>query len=197
MTKVTCNVSISADGFVAGPQQSMENPLGLGGIALHEWHFDPEGVEAQIVDDWLLTPGAFVMGRNMFTAGRGEWDLEWRGWWGEEPPYHAPVFVLTHFEREPLEMQGGTTFHFVTDGLESALDKAKQAAGDKHVEVAGGAATINGFLTLGAIDELHLHIAPRVLGAGERLFDGVPEQALVPIDVVAGARATHVTYRIG
>lgn len=196
MALVTCNVSVSVDGFIAGPDQSIDNPLGIGGRQLHEWHFDPTGDEVGIVDEWMHTPGAYVMGRNMFSHGRGPWDLDWRGWWGDKPPYHAPVFVLTHFAREPLAMDGGTTFYFVTDGLESALTQAKAAAGDKSVEIAGGAATINGYLNAGAIDELHLHIGPALLGSGERLFDGVSGLSLTPIQVVAAPGTTHVKYAV-
>jgi dihydrofolate reductase len=198
MTLVTCNMSVSVDGFVAGPRQSAENPIGEGGIRLHEWHFTPQGDDQMVIDEWQQSPGAYVMGRNMFDPGRGEWDLDWKGWWGDEPPYHAPVFVLTHHKREPVIMQGGTTFHFVTDGLDSALDQAKAAAADKTVEIAGGASTVNAYLQAGAIDELQLHISPLVLGAGERLFDGVSaDLRLEPVRVIASPGATHVKYRVG
>jgi dihydrofolate reductase len=198
MTRVTCNVSVSADGFVAGPRQSVENPIGEGGIRLHEWHFAPQGDDQRVVDEWQQAPGAYVMGRNMFSPGRGDWDLNWRGWWGDEPPYHAPVFVLTHYPRESVPMAGGTTFHFVTDGLEAALDQAKAVADHKSVEIAGGASTINGYLAAGAIDELHLHIAPVLLGSGERLFEGVPPQLrLEPAQVIGSPGVTHVKYRLG
>jgi dihydrofolate reductase len=198
MTKVSCNVSISADGFVAGSDQSIDNPLGVGGIQLHEWHFEPKGAEQGIVEDWLGgSAGAYVMGRNMFSAGRGPWDLGWRGWWGEDPPYHTPVFVLTHYERASLTMDGGTSFHFITDGLDSALAQAKAAAGDKNVEIAGGAATINAYLNAGAINELYLHITPVLLTVGERLFDGVADLKLTPIEVVDSPTTTHIKYRVG
>ncbi len=198
MTRITCNLSVSVDGFVAGSRQSIENPIGEGGMRLHEWHFDPNADDQAVIDEWQLSPGAYVMGRNMFSPGRGEWDLDWRGWWGEEPPYHAPVFVLTHHPREPLIMQGGTTFHFVTEGLDAALEAAKAAAGDKNVEIAGGAGTVNAYLQSGAIQELHLHVSPVLLGAGERLFDGVSaELTLAPVAVVGSRRATHVKYRVG
>jgi dihydrofolate reductase len=136
------------------------------------------------------------MGRNMFGPIRGEWDLDWKGWWGEEPPYHAPVFVLTHHPRKPLVMQAGTTFTFVTDGIESALKQVRTAAGDRDVAIAGGAATINEYLGAGHIDELRLHIAPVTVGAGERLFDGVPGQSLELVAARPASRVTHVTYRI-
>jgi dihydrofolate reductase len=137
------------------------------------------------------------MGRNMFGAGRGEWDESWRGWWGEDPPYHVPVFVLTHHAREPVPMDGGTTFHFVTDGIESALDKARAAAGDEDVLILGGASAIQQYLAAGLVDELRLHIAPMILGAGERLLENVGDLKLEPIDVVASHAATHVKYRVG
>ncbi len=168
MTKVTCNISTSVDGFVAGPRQSLDNPIGEGGMSLHEWHFHPHEADRAVIEEWQQTPGAYVMGRNMFGPGRGEWDPDWKGWWGDEPPYHAPVFVLTHHARQPLTMDGATTFHFVTDGIDSALDQAKAAANGKGVEIAGGASTINAYLKAGAIDELHMHISPMLLGAGEQ-----------------------------
>jgi dihydrofolate reductase len=197
MTRVTCNISVSVDGFVAGPRQSLDNPIGEGGMRLHEWHFTPQGDDQKVVDEWQLAPGAYIMGRNMFAPGRGDWDLDWRGWWGAEPPYHAPVFVLTHHPREPLQMDGGTTFHFVTDGIDAALDQAHAAAGDKPVEIAGGASTVNAYLHAGAIDELHMHIAPVLLGQGERLFDGVrADLQLAPLQVVASPSVTHVKYRV-
>jgi dihydrofolate reductase len=198
MTSVVCNISVSVDGFVAGPNQSREDPIGQGGMRLHEWHFNPQGADSAVIDEWQNSPGAYVMGRNMFGPGRGEWDLDWRGWWGDESPYHAPVFVLTHHARDPLPMDGGTTFHFVTDGPAAALDQARAAADGKSVEIAGGASTVNGYLASGAIEELHLHISPFVLGTGERLFDGVsPDLRLEPVQVIGSPNATHVKYRVG
>ena len=195
MSIVTCGISVSADGFVAGPHQTVEEPLGVDGELLHRWMFEqPEANAAAIAA--IDAAGAYVMGRNMFGPGRGEWDEEWRGWWGDEPPYHAPVFVLTHHPREPLAMQGGTTFTFVTDGIESALAQARAAAGDKDVAIAGGAATVNQYLAAGLIDELRLHVAPVVLGAGERLFDGVADLDLERVDVTATELVTHLTYRV-
>ncbi|MCK9793418.1 dihydrofolate reductase family protein [Isoptericola sp. 4D.3] len=198
MTQVTCDIGISLDGVSAGVNQSREQPFGDGvgdGELLHAWMFEhAESHRAEI--DTITAAGAFVMGRHMFTPGRGEWDLGWRGWWGEDPPYHAPVFVLTHHEREPLEMEGGTTFHFVTGGPQEALERAREAAGDRDVSVAGGATTVNQLLALDLIDELRLHVAPVVLDvAGVRLFDGVGQHRLRP----AGGRITpevaHLTYR--
>jgi dihydrofolate reductase len=198
MTSVTCNMSVSVDGFAAGPDQSLDEPIGKGGMRLHEWHFNPQGEDQAVIDEWQQSPGAYVMGRNMFSPGRGPWDLGWSGWWGEEPPYHAPVFVLTHHPREPVVMAGGTTFQFVTEGTDAALERAKAAAGDKSVEIAGGASTVNAYLRTGAIDELHLHISPVVLGVGERLFDGVPpDLRLEPIQVIGSPGVTHVKYRVG
>jgi dihydrofolate reductase len=132
----------------------------------------------------------------MFSPGRGAWDEQWKGWWGEDPPYHAPVFVLTHYAREPLGMQGGTTFSFVTDGIESALEQARSAAGDGDVAIAGGAATVNQFLAAGLIDELRLHVVPLIVGKGERLFEGVENVTLEPIEVTSNRLVTHLTYRV-
>ena len=198
MSRVTCQISISLDGFVAGPDQSLDDPIGKGGMRLHEWAIGAEQdpVDAEIRARMLENDGAYVMGRNMFGADRGPHDESWRGWWGEEPPYHAPVYVLTHHPREPLEMQGGTTFHFVTDGIEAAVARAKEAAGDKHVAIAGGASTVNQALRAGLLDEIHLHVSPVTLGAGERLFADVGELDLKPIEVVASPAATHVRYEV-
>jgi dihydrofolate reductase len=191
-------MSISLDGFVAGPDQSRENPLGLRGRELHVWHLDEPLHEADArARDMLLRPrGAYVMGRNMFGPIRGPWNGDWRGWWGEEPPYHAPVFVLTHHAQKPIEMQGGTTFHFVTDGFDAAFERASDVAGDRGVDIAGGASTVRQALAAGVVDELTLDIAPVVLGAGEPLFDGLADLALEPTGVVHSPLATHVTYRV-
>ncbi len=197
---VTANLAISLDGFTAGPDQSPEQPFGTGADALTAWMFqvDQPGREAdkQILDDVHANTGAHVMGRNMFGPGRGEWDLDWTGWWGPEPPYHAPVFVLTHHGREPLPMQGGTTFTFVTENIESALEQAQEAAGSKDVEIAGGAATAGQYLRAGLLDELVLHLVPVVLGAGERLLDGLDGLALEPVEVIASPVVTHLRYRV-
>jgi dihydrofolate reductase len=198
MTPTTCHMSISLDGFVAGPDQSRDNPLGVRGLELHRWHLGELSHEADIrARDMLMRPrGAYVMGRNMFGPIRGPWNGDWRGWWGDEPPYHAPVFVLTHHPHEPIEMQGGTTFHFVTEGFDAAFEQARQVAGDRGVDIAGGASTVRQALAAGVVDELTLDIAPVVLGAGERLFDGVPDLALEPIGVTHSPLATHVSYRV-
>lgn len=197
MPHTTCHMSISLDGFVAGPDQSLENPLGLRGIELHTWHIgDPRATEAdEIAAGWLMRPrGAYVMGRNMFGPIRGEWGDDWRGWWGDEPPYHAPVFVLSHYAHEPIEMEGGTTFYFVTDGFESAYAQAHEVAGDNGIDIAGGASTVRQALLAGVIDELTLDIAPVLLGSGERIFDGV-EFDFEPVEVLHSPLATHVRYR--
>jgi dihydrofolate reductase len=196
MPKVTCDISMSVDGFVAGPDQTAEKPLGDGvGDRLHRWMFEaPEGNAVAI--EAITAARAYVMGRNMFGPIRGAWDEPWSGWWGDDPPYHAPVFVLTHHPREPLTMQGGTSFTFVTDGIESALAQAREAAAGGEVAVAGGAATVNQYLAAGLIDELRLHVAPVVLGAGERLFEGVGPLTLEPVEVSGNDLVTHITYRV-
>jgi dihydrofolate reductase len=197
MSKVTNHISVSLDGYVAGPNQSIETPLGEGGERLHEWAFASDSeVDQQVRAQITSGNGAYIMGRNMFASGRGEWDESWRGWWGDDPPYHAPTFVLTHYPREPVPMEGGTTFHFVTDGIESALEQARAAAGDRDVSIAGGASTVQQYLAAGLLDELHLHIAPVILGAGERLFENLGEPVFKPIEVVHSPLATHVKYRI-
>ena len=194
----TTHMSISLDGFVAGPGQSREDPIGEGGMRLHEWHFDPvHEADAPARDDLLAQRGAYVMGRNMYGPIRGEWDEDWRGWWGDDPPYHAPVFVLTHHAHEPIEMQGGTTFHFVTDGFAAAFEQARAAAGDQEVRIAGGASTVRQALAAGALDELMLDVVPVLLGRGERLFEGVEDPGLEPVEVVHSPNATHIRYRVG
>ena len=162
MSPTTCHMSISLDGFVAGPDQSRGNPLGIGGLELHHWHLDEPLHEADArVRDELMTPcGAYVMGRNMFGPIRGPWDADWRGWWGEKPPYHAPVFVLTHYPHDPIAMEGGTTFHFVTEGFDVAFERAQAAAGDLGVDIAGGASAVRQAFAAGVIDELMLDITP-------------------------------------
>jgi len=209
MGLVSCQISISLDGFVAGPNQSLDNPLGEGGMRLHEWvfptaswrrHQGQEGgvdnSDSEVVDEVSEGIGAYIMGRNMFGGGPGDWDRNWKGWWGPDPPYHTPVFVLTHHPREPLPMQGGTTFTFVTDGIESALEQAQAAAGDQIVSIAGGASAVRQYLAAGKLDELYLHVAPVVLGAGERLLEGVGDPVLEPVKVVASPSVTHIKYRI-
>jgi dihydrofolate reductase len=211
MSKVRVHISVSLDGYVAGPDQSMEEPLGVGGERLHEWlvalkswreQAGMEGGEENVSDtvfkDVTANVGAEIMGRGKFgPPSRGEWgDDPWRGWWGENPPFHKPVFVLTHHAREPLTLSD-TTFTFVTDGFESALAQAKEAAGDKDIFIGGGAATINEYLAAGLVDELELHIVPILLGGGERLFDGVsPDLSLGVIRVVEAPGVTHLKYRV-
>lgn len=190
-------MSISVDGFVAGPDQSMDNPLGVGGMRLHNWHFDPmDDIDIPWRDNLLAPKGAYIMGRNMFGPIRGDWVGGWRGWWGDEPPYHAPVFVLTHYAHEPIEMEGGTVFHFV-DGFDAALEQARAIAGDKEIDVAGGASAVRQGLKSGAINELVLDVVPVLLGNGERIFDGVGDLVLEPTEVVNSPNATHIRYRVG
>jgi dihydrofolate reductase len=209
MSSVRCQISISLDGFVAGPHQSVENPIGEGGMRLHQWAFktrawrEQQGLDggerdadSRVVAETVRGVGAYVMGRRMFGGGDGPWDGSWRGWWGEDPPYHVPVFVLTHHPRAPLEMQGGTTFTFVTGGIEAALEQARAAAGDGDVMVAGGASTVRQYLAAGLLDELHLHIVPVLLGSGERLLEDVGDPALEPVEVVASPAVTHVRYHV-
>ncbi len=192
-------MSLSLDGFVAGPDQSRDNPLGVDGMKLHHWHLDEPIHEADArARDALMRPrGAYVMGRNMFGPIRGPWNGDWRGWWGEEPPYHAPVFVLTHHARDPIPMEGGTTFHFVTEGFDAAFASAQKTAGDRGVDIAGGASTVRQALAAGVIDELILDIVPVMLGAGERLFVGLQDPGLQPVEVIHSPHATHVRYRVG
>jgi dihydrofolate reductase len=201
MTRVTCQIAVSLDGYVAGPEQSEQDPLGIGGEGLHTWYIGDGGrdpADEAIAQRLLEGNGAYVMGRNMFGPVRGAWAGDWRGWWGADPPYHAPVFVLTHHAREPVQMEGGTTFHFVTDGLDSALERARAAAGpDRNVCIGGGASTVNQALAAGRLDELFLHLVPIVLGAGARLFDGVGTGTrLTPVETIHSPRVTHVRYRV-
>jgi len=199
MNSTTAHVSISLDGFIAGPDQDRDNPLGIGGLRLHRWHLtdEPTEADAALIEALLRPRGAFVMGRNMYGPIRGEWDEDWRGWWGEDPPYHAPVFVLTHHPHDPIEMEGGTTFHFVTDGFDSAYAQAREVAGDRDVSIAGGASTVRQALAAGVLDELVLDIAPVVLGTGESPFAGLSELRLEPIEAIHSPWATHVRYRVG
>lgn len=191
---VTANISVSLDGFVAGPNQSLEDPLGEGGEDLHQWMFQQPEANQAIIDQ-ILAPRAYIMGRNMFGPIRGDWpDDEWKGWWGDEPPYHAPVFVLTHYPREPVPMQGGTTYHFITTGIDDALAQARAAAGDGRVSVAGGASTVRQYLAAGHIGRIIVTISPIMLGAGERLFEDLADLELKPVDVLSNELATHITY---
>ncbi|MGW0184000.1 dihydrofolate reductase family protein [Nocardia sp. NPDC003345] len=200
MSIVTANLAVSLDGFSAGPGQDLDHPFGTGADALTGWMFrtgEPgHDNDAQILHDIHAETGAHIMGRNMFGPGRGEWDLEWKGWWGPNPPYHAPAFVLTHYPRRPLTMEGGTTFTFVTDGIESALEQARAAAGGKNVEIAGGAATIRQYLAAGLLDELVLHLVPVVLGRGENLFTGLQGIELEPVETIASPTVTHLRYKV-
>jgi dihydrofolate reductase len=200
MSRVVCDLSISVDGYSAGLDQTEERPFGADGgdgrgDRLHGWMFhDPEENRAEL--DLMAGAGASIMGRNMFGPVRGAWDRPWPGWWGEDPPFHTSVFVLTHHPRDPRPMAGDTTFHFVTDGIESALARARTAAGDGDVSVRGGANTVNQYLAAGLVDELRLHIVPFTLGAGTRLFDGVPPLDLEQVTSRRAGAVTHVTYRV-
>jgi dihydrofolate reductase len=209
MSSVTCQISISLDGLVAGPNQSLQNPIGEGGMRLHEWVFETASWRAQqgleggehtadsaVADEVAKGVGAYIMGRKMFGGGSGPWDESWTGWWGDDPPYHVPVFVLTHHERKPLSMKGGTTFTFVTEGIEAALRQARSAAGEKNVTIAGGARAVQQYLAAGLLDELYLHIVPVVLGKGERLLENVGNPTFEPIKVIASPAVTHVKYRV-
>lgn len=213
MSELRCHISVSLDGFVAGPSQSETNPLGEGGERLHEWlvslsswreahgHSGGEvNQSGQVVEESRENIGAGVMGRNMFgPIGGGPWgDGQWTGWWGVNPPYHYPVFVLSHHARTPVEMEGGTTFHFVTDGIESALEQAKRNAGGKDVMLWGGAQVVNQYLAAGLLDVLELHIVPVLLGGGARLFDDLANVTvrLEQIRAVEGPRVTHLKYRV-
>lgn len=199
MPEVTCDVSMSLDGYTAGPGQRQDAPFGDGpGERLHDlmarWMFE-ERADSEAEVAGILGAGAYIMGRNMFSPGRGAWDESWTGWWGAEPPYRAPVFVLTHHERAPVTMAGGTVFHFVTGGIHEAMDRARAAAGDRRVSIAGGAATVNQYLAAGLIDELRLHVVPLIAGAGERLFTGVGDVELEQVASRGTGRVTHLTYR--
>ncbi len=196
MSKIVCDISISADGFSAGNNQTEEHPFGDADESmLHAWMFDtPEENRAEL--DAITDAKAFIMGRNMFGPIRGDWSGDWKGWWGPDPPFHASVFVLTHYQCDPLVMDGGTTFRFVADGIEAALEQASAEPGDANVAIAGGASTINQYLAAGLLDELRLHITPFTLGAGTRIFDGVPPLRLEQISSRAATQVTHVTYRV-
>lgn len=209
MSKLRFRISISLDGFTAGQKQSLKEPLGIGGEQLHEWVVALEawrrahGKEGGVVDgstrvfeEELANIGATIMGRNMFGAGRGPWSVTdpWNGWWGRNPPFHHPVFVLTHHAREPLIMEGGTSFTFVTDGITSALEQARRAAGKKDVALAGGARVAQQYLAAGLVDEMQLHLVPILLGAGERLFDQAELHDLVLVDTVRAPNVVHLKF---
>jgi dihydrofolate reductase len=202
---------MSLDGFVAGPSQSVENPLGIGGMRLHEWVFGlaswraPHGLEGgevnestRVIEESLANIGATVMGRNMFGGHPGRWDAKqpWNGWWGVNPPFHHPVFVLTHHKREPLELDGGTTFTFVTNGIEAALEQARRAGGGKDVSLAGGAKAAQEYLAAGLVDEMEISLVPTLLGSGERLFEGIGDdlRGLELVRTVTAPKVTHLKF---
>ncbi|MEO8452334.1 MAG: dihydrofolate reductase family protein [Gemmatimonadota bacterium] len=211
MSRLRLNITMSLDGFVAGPNQSVENPLGIGGMRLHEWAFKlaawrkPHGMEGgevnastPVVEDHLAGIGAVLMGRNMFGGRPGPWGSDpWKGWWGDDPPFHTPVFVLTHHPRPPLPMQGATTFVFVNDGIESALTQARQAAGGKDVLLSGGANIAQQYIAAGLIDEINLAVVPVLLRSGARLFDnlGDGEIGLEQVRAIEAPGVTHFKYR--
>jgi dihydrofolate reductase len=211
VSKLRFKISMSLDGFVAGPNQSVDNPLGIGGTRLHEWAFglaifrdqhDLEGGEVnestRVVEESLANIGATVMGRNMFGGHPGPWDARkpWNGWWGVNPPFHHPVFVLTRYKRGPLELEGGTTFTFVTNGIEAALQQARRAAGGKDVSLAGGANAAQQYLAADLVDEMEISLVPTLLGSGERLFDGVGDDlhGLELVRTVAAPNVTHLKF---
>ena len=211
MSKTLVRITMSLDGYVAGPKQSLKDPLGVGGEALHTWaielaawqeqHGTKGGVvnaSSAVMQEMFENVGAVIMGRNMFGGGPGPWKPDWKGWWGEDPPYHMPVFVLTHHARDPLPMQGGTTFYFVTDGIESALNQAKRAAGKKDVLIMGGAETINQFLAAGVVDEVNISMAQLLLGGGERLFENLGDSLprFEQTRVIDAPGVVHLRYRV-
>jgi dihydrofolate reductase len=194
--KVTCGVSMSLDGFIAGNNMTLQSPFGdISPMLLNGWQFN-EADENKVEKAALVSAGAYIMGRNMFGPKDLQSDPEWKGWWGDNPPYHAPVFILSHSAHEPIALKGGTTFYFVTDGIESAMKQAQQAAGPKDVAVAGGANVINQYLAAGLIDELWLHIAPVTVGSGQRLFKDTPGIKLKPLQVRTTDTVTHIKYQI-
>lgn len=195
MPRVTADMTITLDGYASGRGQSRERPFGdLDSDRLHAWQFDHRDENAEEAAQ-ITTAGAYIMGRRMFSSEEGEWDLGWEGWWGSNPPYHAPTFVLCHRPRPSLEMEGGTVFHFVTDGADAALERAREAAGDRDVSIAGGPNVLNQYLAAGQVDELRLHVAPFVAGGGERLFVGTEGLALEPVRSRATRHVTHLVYR--
>jgi dihydrofolate reductase len=211
MSEVRLNMTMSLDGFVAGPDQSEKDPLGIGGMQLHQWlirlkafretHGGEEGGEVNastpIAEEILGNVGATIMGRNMFGGGPGPWgDDPWKGYWGNNPPYHHPVFVLTHHTREPLQMEGGTTFHFVAEGIESALEQASAAAGEKDVSIGGGANVVQQYLAAGLLDEMLISVVPALLGGGARLFDnlGDAQLKLEQVQAIEAPGVTHIRY---
>jgi dihydrofolate reductase len=213
MGKFRFSMTMSLDGYVAGPNQSLDNPLGEGGEDIHAWMHNlrsfheiqgdnregETGTNDDVLREAFRNIGATIMGRNMFGPERGPWSAEpWRGWWGENPPYHTPVFVLTHHARQPLVMEGGTTFIFATDGIEAALDQAREAAGDKDVLLGGGASVVQQYLKARLLDEIEVHLVPNLLGDGARLFDNLngANLKLDPVRTIEGPGVTHIKYRI-
>jgi dihydrofolate reductase len=213
MARLTVGISMSLDGFVAGPNQTLEQPLGEGGDQLHQWAFaavswrERHGLsggernpDSEVVEESLRATGATVMGRRMFSGGQGPWedDTNANGWWGEDPPFRHPVFVLTHHAREPVTMQGGTTFSFVTDGIQAALEQARVAAGDKDVTIGGGAEVVQQYLAAGLLDELEIHLVPVLLGGGVRLLDnlGAGQVELQSTRAIQSPTVTHLRYRV-
>jgi dihydrofolate reductase len=211
MSKLRFQITTSLDGYVAGPDQSKENPLGVGGEELHDWavalkafrerHGEQGGdvnASTPVIEAMFENVGATMMGRNMFGGGPGPWgEVPWNGWWGDDPPFHHSVFVLTHHAREPLELHGGTTFHFVTDGIESALEQAREAAGGKDVLLGGGAGVVQQYLAAGLIDELTISVVPLLLGGGSRLLDNVGPGRLEQVGAIEAPGVVHLKYRRG
>jgi dihydrofolate reductase len=211
MGTIRFHIAVSLDGYVAGPHQSVENPLGVGGEGLHDWLVELEAWRTQhgleggkvnastpVVEELQSNVGATVMGRNMFGGGPGPWreDPPWTGWWGDDPPFHTPVFVLTHHAREPLEMKGGTTFTFVTDGIEAALEQAKQAAGEQDVQIGGGANVVQQSMAAELVDEFELHIVPILLRSGERLLENAGDIKVHQVRTIGAPGVTHIKYRV-
>jgi dihydrofolate reductase len=210
VSRLRFNISMSLDGYTAGPNQSLDDPLGEGGEELHDWvvrtrmfksmYGESEGetgLDNDRAEAWRQDFGATIMGRNMFGPIRGEWgNADWRGWWGDNPPYHTPVFVLTHHAHEPIEMEGGTIFYFVTDGPEAALAQAREVAEARDINIGGGASVAQQYLRLGVVDEMEIHVVPMLLGRGERLFDGLdgPPAYLRPLEVLSSPRVAHFRY---
>lgn len=212
-SQTTVDITMSLDGFVAGPNPTVESPLGVGGERLHEWVYNLESwreahglaggeqnADSEIVEEGVAATGAVIMGRRMFSGGSGPWedDPVADGWWGDDPPFHVPVFILTHHSREPVTKEGGTTFTFVTDGVEAALEQARAAAGDRNVHIAGGASVVQQYLQAGELDEIQIHVAPILLGSGTRLFDdlgpGLPQLEITR--VIHSPAVTHLRYRV-
>jgi dihydrofolate reductase len=213
MSKLTFDITMSLDGFIAGPNQTLEQPLGEGGARIHEWMYDlasfrerhgmdggTTNADSEVLEESVANTGAVLMGRRMFSGGAGQWDDDPNpdGWWGDDPPFHVPVFVLTHHPRETVTKQGGTSFTFVTDGIEAALEEARAAAGDRDVAVAGGANVIQQCFTAGLLDEFQVHVAPLLLGDGVRLFDqlGTAQLEVEGTRVIASPGVTHLSYRV-